>query len=118
MSTRVCFPRYSDKKHHQEQLRKEKLYLILQLKGNKPSLREARAGTKGGNLGAELTEKTAYSLHGLLSHLSQDHLPRSGRENSGLGSLTSISNQENALQIFTQASVIKAIPKFRLPLPI
>jgi hypothetical protein len=42
-------------------------------------------------------------LFNLLSYTSQDYLPRVGTIPSELGPLTSIINQENALQTFLQA---------------
>lgn len=59
------------------------------------------------------------ALHGLftlLSYINRDHLPEHGSTHRGLGSPSSIINQENAPKIGPQASLMEETCHLRFPL--
>lgn len=53
-----------------------------------------------------------------LSHTAQAYLPKDGTTHNSLGPPASISNQENASQTCSQASLTEATPPLPLRLPI
>lgn len=62
----------------------------------------------------ELLTHLFLDSHRHLSYITQDHLPRAGTADSGLGPPSSIRNQENA---YRHASLMKIFLPLRLPLP-
>jgi hypothetical protein len=89
-------------------------------------LREVRTETKVGNLetgtDAEAIEGCCLLacsswLLSLLSYRTQDHQPRDGTTHSEQDLPTSIINQENALQAFSQANLREAFSPLKLLLP-
>lgn len=60
---------------------------------------------------------TSHGLFSLLSYTTQGHLPRVGTTYRGLGSPTSISNQENARQTCLLTSFMEVFSQLRAPFP-
>lgn len=79
---------------------------LFQLIDYSPSWRGAREGISNRNLRTLLTYWLAPRLtvrH--FSYSAQAHEPRDGTAHSGMRSLTSINNQENAIQTCSQVSL-------------
>jgi hypothetical protein len=83
---------------------------------------EFKAGVWKQELKQRPWRNTAYWLdsHGLLSLLSyttQAHLPTNGTTYSGLGSPTSMNNQQNASQMYPKLTLKETILQLSFPLP-
>ena len=87
------------------------LFDSLQVEG-KPG-QELQAGTWRQELKQKLWRSAVcwFSSHSLCILLtSQGHQPTGGTSNSGLGSLSSITSQENIPKVYTQANLVETFP--------
>lgn len=70
--------------------------------------RKLEAGTGIETWRNSVCRPAPHSLFRLLSYVTQDHLPRNSTTHSGVGLLTSITNQEDALQANPSSQVTLA----------